>query len=377
MNFTSTLTITTGSRMLKVNRYKSLGYTTVFNTDTGFFARIPDAGKSSPFWSPHGPELIDISITNWCDRGCSICYKSSSPIGSHITLDDYKTVIDQVANMRTFQVALGGGNPNQHPDFIEILKYTASKGLVPNYTTNGRGLNDNIIDATSKYCGVVAVSAYYPYDETALAIKTLLSHGVKTNVHFVLDSHSIHTAISWLNQPPLYLDGINAVIFLNYKPLGRNVFESGLLRYSHRLEEFFKLATSPHRKLKVGFDACCISGLFSYTTANTVMVDACDAGRFSMYVSEDLQVYPCSYQSGLVEGDRLGPDNKLQDIWMNSRNFTSFRNYFHSNRCGGCDHRAKCLNGCPIFEDVAVCGNSDAHSDSNIEEYQLGAKLPS
>jgi molybdenum cofactor biosynthesis enzyme MoaA len=25
--------------------------------------------------SHHGPELIDISITNWCDKGCSFCYK--------------------------------------------------------------------------------------------------------------------------------------------------------------------------------------------------------------------------------------------------------------------------------------------------------------
>lgn len=377
MHFTSTLTITTGSRMLKVNRYKSLGFTSVFNTDTGFFARIPDTGKDDPFWSPHGPELIDISITNWCDRGCSFCYKSSSPFGSHMALEDYKSVIDQVADMRTFQVALGGGNPNQHPDFIEILKYTAANGVIPNYTTNGRGMNEKILEATKKYCGVVAVSAYQPYDETALAIENLLRHGIKTNVHFILDSHSIHTAIDWLNQPPFFLEGINAVIFLNYKPLGRKVFESGLLRNSTRFVEFFRLATSPHRKLKVGFDACCVSGLFSYTTANTVMVDACDAGRFSLYVSEDLQVYPCSYQSGLVEGDRLGSGNKLLDIWMNSHNFKSFRKYFHSNRCGPCDHRSKCMNGCPIFEDVAVCENSNPHSGINIGANQLGAKIQS
>ena len=136
--------------MLKANRYKSLGYTSFFNPDSGFFARIPDKEGKDPFWSPHGPELIDISITNWCDKGCAFCYKSSTTRGAHMALDDYKRVIDQAAEMRTFQVALGGGNPNEHPNFVEILEYTASKGVVPNYTTNGRGLSDEILNATRK-----------------------------------------------------------------------------------------------------------------------------------------------------------------------------------------------------------------------------------
>jgi radical SAM protein with 4Fe4S-binding SPASM domain len=343
--------------VLKAIRYKSLGYTSFFNPDTGFFARVPDKGGKDPFWSPHGPELMDISITNWCDKGCAFCYKSSTICGEHMALADYKGVIDQAAAMGTFQVALGGGNPNQHPDFIEILEYTASKGVVPNYTTNGHGLSDEILYATRKHCGTVAISAYLPYDETSKAINKLLRNGIKTNVHFILDAISIHTAIDWLNAPPEFLRGINAIVFLNYKPLGRKVFVGKLLRYSKRLEEFFRLATSPQRKLKVGFDACCVSGVFAFTNANTSMVDACDAGRFSMYVSEDLKVYPCSFQSGFAEGDPLGNETTLLDIWTKSRNMGKFRSHFSSDRCLPCGHRSACMNGCPIFEELAICGN--------------------
>ncbi len=300
---------------------------------------------------------MDISITNWCDKGCSFCYKSSTKLGEPMSLDDYKRVIDQAAEMGTFQVALGGGNPNQHPNFVDILEYTASEGVVPNYTTNGRGLSDEILNATSKYCGAVAVSAYPPYEETAAAVEKLADHGIKTNIHFILDADSINTAIEWLNEPPEYLAGINAIIFLNYKPSGRSVFEEKLLRNSTRLEEFFGLATSSKRKLKVGFDACCVSGVLARTNANTSMVDACDAGRFSMYVSEDLKVYPCSFQSGLAEGDQLDENTALLDIWTKSRNMEAFRSYFSSDRCGGCCHRAACMNGCPIFDELVVCGN--------------------
>jgi len=343
--------------VLKSIRYKNLGYSAFFNPSTGFFARVPDKGEKAPFWSPHGPELMDISITNWCDKGCSFCYKSSTKNGEHMALDDYKKVIDQAAEMNTFQVALGGGNPNQHPNFIDILRYTASKSVVPNYTTNGRGLSDEILDATRKYCGAVAVSVYPPYDEAASAIKKLTNKKIKTNIHFILDAESIGTAINWLKSPPAYMAGINAVIFLNYKPSGRTVFEGKLLRNSTSLDEFFELATSSKRKLKVGFDACCVSGVFARTNPNISMVDACDAGRFSMYVSEDLRVYPCSFQSGLADGDQLDENKTLLDIWTKSQNMEAFRSYFSSDRCGGCCHRSTCMNGCPLFDELVVCGN--------------------
>lgn len=347
----------TGEPALRINRYKDLGYSTFFNPRTGFFARVPDKGKREPFWSPHGPELMDISITNWCDKGCVFCYKSSTRHGSHMALRDYKRVIDEAAQMGTFQVALGGGNPNQHPDFEEILDYTKAKGIVPNYTTNGRGLTNSILEATKRNCGAVAVSAYPPYAETADTLRLLADRKIKANVHFIIDSESVDTAINWLRDPPEFLGAINALIFLNYKPSGRKVFERKLLRHSDRVDEFFKLATSPSARLKVGFDACCVSGVFARTTASTNLVDACDAGRFSLYVSEDLRVYPCSFQSGLADGDRLSDETSLLDIWHTSENVRSFRRYFASERCGGCSHRKNCMNGCPIFDQLVVCGN--------------------
>ena len=343
--------------MLKANRYRSLGYTSFFDPDSGFFARVPDEGKPEPFWSPHGPELMDISITNWCDMGCTFCYKSSTRRGRHMSISDYKSVIDQAAEMGTFQVALGGGNPNQHPDFLEILEYTRSKGIVPNYTTNGRGLTQEILKVTASTCGAVAVSVYEPFDEAADAIQLLTAAGIKTNVHFILDAFSIDTAIEWLKAPPEFLAPANALIFLNYKPSGRKIFEERMLRNSARLDEFFSLATAPVAKLKVGFDACCVSGLFARTDASNALVDACDAGRFSLYVSEDMRVYPCSFQAALADGDLLDETNSLHDIWMNSDNVRSFRSYFASDRCGGCSHRSTCMNGCPIFDDLVVCGN--------------------
>ena len=341
---------------MKIRKYQDLGYATFFNPRTGFFARVEDKGKPEPFWSPHGPELMDISITNWCDKGCAFCYRSSTKKGEHMLLENYKKVINSARDMGVFQVALGGGNPNQHPDFVEILRYTHEQGIVPNYTTNGRGLSSEILSATKEYCGAVAVSAYYPFKETEETINLLFQHKIKTNVHYILDSESINTAIEWLKNPPDFLKNINALIFLNYKPSGRKVFEEKMLRHSDRLQEFFDLSTSKECKIKVGFDACCVSGVFARTNTSTTVVDACDAGRFSLFVSEDMKVFPCSFQNGHAEGDTITEEQSLEDIWVNSKNMNSFRDYFKSDRCSGCPSQKTCMNGCPLFDDLVVCG---------------------
>ena len=161
-------------------------YTAVFNPSTGFFARMEDDGRPEPFWSSHGPELLDIAVTNWCDRGCHFCYRKSDINGKHMSLEDFEEVIRQAELMHVFQVALGGGNPNQKPYFPEMLALTREHGIVPNYTTNGRGLTEEVLRSTAKYCGAVAVSAYAPYSELENAIDLLSDVGVAVHVHFIL-----------------------------------------------------------------------------------------------------------------------------------------------------------------------------------------------
>ena len=90
-----------------------------------------------------------------------------------MSLENYKKIIQQARNLGVMQVALGGGNPNQHPDFIQIIKMTRELGIIPSYTTNGKGLTEKILKASQKFCGAVAVSLYEPYDESYKAIGSL------------------------------------------------------------------------------------------------------------------------------------------------------------------------------------------------------------
>ena len=346
----------TRSAALIVKHFDQDHYTAVFDTRTGFFVRMEDDGYSEPFWSEHGPELLDVSITNWCDRGCSCCYRRADTSGSHMALVDYEEVLRQAAKLHVFQIALGGGNPNQHPIFAELLqRVRAEYGIVPNYTTNGRGLSERVLTATKKYCGAVAVSAYEPYEETGMAVKKLLDQGVTTNIHFVLSGRSLETAMRWLSEPPRLLEGVNAIVFLNYKPVGRHADNTLLLKSSCRLDEFFRLATAERLPFRVGFDTCMISGLARLGKAHKISLEGCDAGRFSLFVSEKMEVFPCSF---MVEAGYRGVSlrsNSLAEIWKTHSSFEAIRASHAAGGCDQCSSRSECLAGCPIFPQMNLC----------------------
>jgi len=316
-----------GEYMLITKYYPKEHYATVFNPNTGFFARIEDAGYEEPFWSEHGPELLDISITSWCDRACQVCYRNAGVNGKHMECGDYEHLLRQAASAGVMQVALGGGNPNQHPEFIHILEVTRKKyGIVPWY-----------------------------------AVRTLLSAGVTTNIHFVLDDHSIDTAILWLQDPPPILKTINAVVFLNYKPVGRRAAQPSILRNSHRLQDFFSLIEHAEHPFRIGFDSCMVSGVASYTSIDPSLYDACEAGRFSMFISESMMMYPCSFMDGKDKGEPAD-QVPLVTAWRNSDLFREFRESLLGHRCNDCCQSHICMGGCPIFEDVNICRSRTKHS---------------
>ena len=91
---------------LLVKHFRTDHYTAIFNPRSGFFARVEDDGQPEPFWAEHGPELLDISVTNWCDRGCTFCYRKSDTNGSHMAIDDFEEILRQAAEMHVFEWAL-------------------------------------------------------------------------------------------------------------------------------------------------------------------------------------------------------------------------------------------------------------------------------
>lgn len=99
---------------------------------------LHDDGTKEREWdgTPHPvfPESIDLKITNYCDRQCPFCHEESTTSGVHAPTN---RILDIVGNLPSgVEIAIGGGNPLDHPDIVPIASEMNGMGLVPNMTCN-------------------------------------------------------------------------------------------------------------------------------------------------------------------------------------------------------------------------------------------------
>ena len=169
-----------------------------FDKRTGFSVRYGSGPERDPFWCPWGPELVDLQVTGYCERGCPECYMNSSKEGKHIPLILVEEILDKLPST-VCQIALGGGEPTSHPHFVEILRRIRKRGIIPNYTTGGGpSLTQEKIEATKTYCGTLAIS-YHEGTDKWEAIRAFNKVGLKPNIHFVLSSETVEEAIDLLS----------------------------------------------------------------------------------------------------------------------------------------------------------------------------------
>lgn len=327
-------------------------YRTVFNQKTGFFVRKEDVGYPEPTWASDGPELIDLSITNYCERSCSFCYRETKYHDAcFMDLVDVDNVVSQAHECGTMQIALGGGNPNQHPEFVEILRLIRNYDIVPSYTTNGDGLTDEVLKATAKYCGAMAVSVYPQYDEHryGVLLKRISNLNIVVNLHAIIRKDTIEMWMRWLQTPPPFFKYVNAIIFLNYKPV-----RGGELFADFALARSFFETVNQCTSVKVGFDSCSISGIAKWMSVPDYLIEPCEAARFSAFISEDMKMYPCSFMVGNGDCGDLRKSSLLE-IWKKNKIFSQYRNDVVPDRCKECLIFNKCKGGCHLYPNINFC----------------------
>tara|TARA_Y100000034_G_C6890471_1_gene409525 strand:- start:605 stop:2128 length:1524 start_codon:yes stop_codon:yes gene_type:complete len=147
-------------------------YWALFNHDTGskIRFRLARGDMRNVPRRAYAPELVDVKITNYCPFNCEFCYQDSVPEGTHASSQDIYSIASELQDCGTFEVALGGGEPTMHPEFIDILSTFRRYGIVPNFTTrNLAWLRDPIqVAAIMEHVGAFAYSAQDPKEISKL-----------------------------------------------------------------------------------------------------------------------------------------------------------------------------------------------------------------
>lgn len=139
-------------------RYDATGnFWTLFDSINGTKVRLSFNGSFNADKS-EAPELVDLKITDYCNKGCRYCYQGSTPKGEHATLQNIQRIAYSLKELGVFEVALGGGEPTQHPDLEHIIEFFTYHGIIVNLTTRNEDWVVNNISKLKGKIGAIGLS---------------------------------------------------------------------------------------------------------------------------------------------------------------------------------------------------------------------------
>jgi len=98
---------------------------------------IADFGIQKPFVTG-APFLIVWDVTYACNLKCKHCYANAGKkLEDELTTEEAKKVIDILDKASVPVISFSGGEPLVRPDFFELTRYAADKGIYVAVATNG------------------------------------------------------------------------------------------------------------------------------------------------------------------------------------------------------------------------------------------------
>lgn len=160
------------------------------------------------------PLQVTLELTYRCNERCGHCYLSTYDDNADgrptLKLEEWKRILDELAEAKAFYLVFIGGEAMMHPQFWGIAEYAASRNFVLTLITNGLMVDEAIADRFAKLGFYqVTVSLYSTsaaihdkmtrkfgsHAKTIAAVERLRKAGVGVGVNCLLTNENIE---GWL-----------------------------------------------------------------------------------------------------------------------------------------------------------------------------------
>lgn len=311
------------------------------------------------------PYKIDIALTYGCNNQCAHCYNEASRLSMpSLPLEHWYSVFDQVRSLGIPHVILTGGEATLHPDFVEIVRYADSQGMVIGLNSNGRylghrpfmekvaaaGLNHVQVTLGSHLADVHnAIMGADSFHQTVKGIQTAIDCGVHAITNTTLmrsNAGQVEELVDFLYDLGIRTFAMNGMIYsgggFDHPNALRPDELPAIITHVRELAE--------ERGMKFMWytptEYCRLSPV-----ALGVGSKKCNAGEYSICIEPNGDVLPC--QSYYVDAGNFLND-PWESIWQ-SELFVSFRDredtpekYDLPEKCWQCPDLLVCGSGCRI-----------------------------
>jgi radical SAM protein with 4Fe4S-binding SPASM domain len=310
------------------------------------------------------PTEVHLTVTRRCDVGCKGCYTDSSGRGSDLPTGYWKGIIDNLAAMGVFHLAMGGGESTLRADIFELAAYARERGLVPNLTTNGLGMTLELaarcrvfgqINVSLDGVGPVyaAVRGFDGFEKADRGLRQLIEAGNRPGINCVVTRQNIES----LEDVVRYADklGLSEVEFLRFKPTGRGKAQYAAAsvepvahqRFLRRLKRWMEEYKVP---LKV--DCSFVPFLCDLDPDPELLdrfgVHGCEAGNVLAAVQPEGTYSACSFVA-----EPAGQAADMQKEWEAAPQLAAFRAYTDNPPapCASCRYLQTCRGGCHVVSE--------------------------
>ena len=319
--------------LLSLRGIFSPDYNCLFDMSSGEFARWGATLADDPERCVFGAELLDVELSSGdCSSGagngaagfCRWCYKNNTAHnGKHMSLETFKSILDKVPPT-VFQIALGITDADKHPELLEIMRYCREVDIIPNLTTAGFGLPQDLLEKIAGLAGAVAVSVYPHSKELAYkTIRAFQAEGMdQVNIHLLYHADNLPFVYGVLQDVKNKVVTPNAVVLLGLKPKGRGSNMKPLV--SEKFTELIRWCMD--NELPMGFDSCSASKFLRAVDDLDVsdrqrdyfhtVAEPCESSLFSLYIDVNANVFPCSFTEGVEQPiSMLEAEDFVADVW--------------------------------------------------------------
>lgn len=340
------------------------------------------------FAETHRP-VVFWNITNKCNLACAHCYinagsGSDSDGEDELSLEEAKTFIADLADMKIPLLMFTGGEPLVRKDFWELADYATAKGLKAALSTNGTLITKEVA-AKIKAIGIeyVGVSLDGAKEEThdsirnqpgsfkkaVQALKNCVEIGLTSGIRITITRDNYREIASLIDlslelEVPRF-----CVYWLVPSGRGKEIYERQL--EPHETSPIFDLLYQRADDLGQGkIELLTVDapqdGIYllnklreedsqGYENALKLLQftgDSCSAGDRVANVDPAGNVYPCQFAQ--LEEFRIGNvrERKFSELWHDSENpiLAAFREKtnFLKGKCASCVYKELCGGGCRI-----------------------------
>ncbi|MHB0979906.1 MAG: mycofactocin radical SAM maturase [Thermoleophilia bacterium] len=302
------------------------------------------------------PVNVTWEITDRCNLGCRHCLSADLRRGGGAQLErrSCEALIDELAAIQVFQINFGGGEPFLRPDFMDILRYAQSKGIVTCVSTNGTLLTQTLVDElVAMDLLFLQVSLDGAFRQTNDAIRgegtfERITEGIALLTRRSFPDLSLNMVVTSVNFHEIgdfhrLAAGFGARTRLSrFRPSGDGSRMWEQYRLSREQLAWLSEFLGDHPEILTG------DSFFSLTNADrrNQGLRTCGAARMTCAVGPDGSVFPCAFLCGpaFLAGNVL--DEPLASIFEHAPIMEVLRG-LEVEPCQTCDRFSLCNGGCP------------------------------